>query len=159
MPPSTASGGISRERSNYTRLSRTSGRTNLPEMASPAPSGRLQTAITYFRKVRKTDPKCRKRLITRKWCEMLQKKCTAASKASSNLSSEEYWLSFRIKRHGVSPNPTLWRASCLANTSLNAISVVHRLRRRLTVYAVCDYLGKYLQASKLKVLYLVVSSW
>ena len=34
-------------------------------------------------------------------------KCTAASKASSHFSSEEYWHSFRIKRHAfrlVPPN-------------------------------------------------------
>ena len=39
-------------------------------------------------------------------------KCTAASKAYSNLSSEEYRQRFRIKLRGVSPSPALWRASC-----------------------------------------------
>ena len=40
-------------------------------------------------------------------------KCTAASKGSSNLQSEEYWQSFKFKkRHGISPCPTLWWASC-----------------------------------------------
>ena len=42
-------------------------------MASPAPSGRLQYAIKYYQKVRKTGPKCRKRLITRKCCDIRQK--------------------------------------------------------------------------------------
>ena len=55
------------------RLSRTIGPTNLPEMASPAPPGRLKNAIKYHRKVRKTGLKCRKRLITRKWCQIRQK--------------------------------------------------------------------------------------
>ena len=48
MPPPTDSGGISRERfklGSPTCLPRTSGPTNLLEMASPGPSGRLQNAI------------------------------------------------------------------------------------------------------------------
>ena len=55
MPPTTASGGISRERfhlgsSNFTRLSRTSGPTNMPEMGSPAPSGRLKMLLNTTEK-------------------------------------------------------------------------------------------------------------
>ena len=93
MPPP---GGISRERFklgtwNFTRSSRTSGPTNLKEMASPAPSGRLQNVINYYSTVRKPGPKCSKGLITWKWCEIRTKdKCTAASKAASNFSSQEY---------------------------------------------------------------------
>ena len=45
----------------------------MPEMASPAPSSRLQNAFKYYRKVRKMGPKCRKGLITPKWCELQQK--------------------------------------------------------------------------------------
>ena len=75
MPSPTDSGGISRELFklgswNITCLSRTSGPTNLTEMTSPASSGRLQNAIIYYRKVRKTGPKWRKRSIIRKWCEI-----------------------------------------------------------------------------------------
>ena len=80
MPPATASGGISRERfklgsSSFTCLSTTSGIINLPEMASPspAPSGRLQNAIIFYRNVRKTGPNCRKRLMSRKWCAIWQR--------------------------------------------------------------------------------------
>ena len=85
------------------RIMGTSGSTNLPEMASLAPSDQLQNAIKYYRKVLKTGLKCRKRLINRKWCEIRQKigVATAASKASSHFSSEEYRQSFRIKRRGV----------------------------------------------------------
>ena len=42
-------------------LIKTSGPTNLPEMVSSAPSGRLQNAIKDYRKVRKTGPKCGKK--------------------------------------------------------------------------------------------------
>ena len=56
MPPQTASGGISREKfkrgsPNCTRLSRTSGLINLPEMTSLVASDRLQNAIKLFTKV------------------------------------------------------------------------------------------------------------
>ena len=71
------SGGISRERfkvgsRNFTSLSRTSGHTNLPEMASPAPSGWLQNATKYYRKAQ-NGSECRKMLLTRKRCETRQK--------------------------------------------------------------------------------------
>ena len=51
------------------------GPTSLPEMASPPPSGRLKKMLLniVFRKVRKTGQKCRKKLITRKWCEIRQR--------------------------------------------------------------------------------------
>ena len=42
-------------------------------MASTVHSGRLQNAVKYHRKVRKTGPNCRKRLVTGKWCEIRQK--------------------------------------------------------------------------------------
>ena len=50
-------------------------------------------------------------------------KCTAASGASSNFSSEEYRHSFQIKRRGVSPCPTLWWASCYYNKRLSIVSI------------------------------------
>ena len=55
MPPQTASGGISREmfRSgspNFTRLSGTTGATNLFDMTSLVPSGRPQNASKYCTK-------------------------------------------------------------------------------------------------------------
>ena len=43
------------------------------EIASQALSDQLQNAIKYYRIVYKTDPKCRKKLITQKWCEIGQK--------------------------------------------------------------------------------------
>ena len=78
MAPPNGLGGISRERfrrgsSNFTRLSMTSGPSNQPETASLAPSSRQQNAVKYYRKVRKTGPKYRKRLITRQRCEVRQK--------------------------------------------------------------------------------------
>ena len=78
LPLPTASGGISREwlqlgSWNFKPLSGINGHTNMPEMASPAHSGRLQNGIKYYRKVRKTGPNCRKGLITRKWCQIRQK--------------------------------------------------------------------------------------
>ena len=58
LPPPTASGGISREwlnlgSRNITQLSRTDSPIYVPDMASPAPSGRLQDAIKYYRKCAK----------------------------------------------------------------------------------------------------------
>ena len=65
IPPLASWGGIPRERfklgpRNFTCSSKASGSTNLPEMASPAPSGRLQNAIIDNRKVHKTGPKWKK---------------------------------------------------------------------------------------------------
>ena len=61
MPPPTASGGISQERfrrgsRTFAGLSGTIGSQNLPNMTSLAASGRLQNAVKYCTKVRKTGP-------------------------------------------------------------------------------------------------------
>ena len=112
MLPPTALGGISQERfelgsASFTRFSKTSGPTNLPEMTSPAPSGRRQNAITYYRKVHKTGPKCRKRLMTWKWCEIRQKLSVLQHQSRLQIS--------RVKNIGrvfeVS-SVALWWASC-----------------------------------------------
>ena len=57
----TACGGLSRERfkggsRNFTHLSRTIGLTNLLDTTSLAASSRLQNAMKYCTKVRKTSP-------------------------------------------------------------------------------------------------------
>ena len=61
IPGPVASCGISRERfkqgsRTFPCLLRTIGLTNLPDMTSLAGSGRLQNAIKYCIKVRKTGP-------------------------------------------------------------------------------------------------------
>ena len=62
MPPSTASGGISREwcrgqgERNSINLSVTIGLTNLPDMTSLAASYHMQNAVIFCIKVRKRGP-------------------------------------------------------------------------------------------------------
>ena len=63
----------------------TSGPTNLPEMASPAPSIGLQNIIKYYRKVRSEMQK--KAYNSEMVQDKAKGKCVAALKASPNFSS------------------------------------------------------------------------
>ena len=57
-------------------------------------------------------------------------KPNAVSKASSNLSSEEYRQRLRTKRRGVSPSQTWWWASCYEYH----IATNNKLFKRLTFF-------------------------
>ena len=92
IPPPMTSGGISRERFklgslNFKCLSRTCDPTNLLQMASPAPSSRLQNAIKFQNTTESAqngsemqERACNSEMVR----DTAKDKCTAASKASSN---------------------------------------------------------------------------
>ena len=71
--------------------------TNLLEMASRDPSGRLQK---YYRKVRKTGPKCRTGLIAWKWCKIRQKDCINQLQTLGGLSESAVILVAMTTRMG-----------------------------------------------------------
>ena len=63
-----------------------------------APSGRLTNAVKFYRKVRKNGSEMQIKAYNSEIVRDTAKdKCTAASKASLNFSSEEYRQSCRIK--------------------------------------------------------------
>ena len=78
--------GLNTDHEIFTHLSRTIGLTNLLEMTSLAASSKTAENVASN-------------------CFVCIKSNAVSSKASSNLSSEEHWQRFRIKRRGVSPSP------------------------------------------------------
>ena len=103
----------------WTILSRTSGPTNLLEIASPAPSGRLQNAIKYCRKVRKTGPIYRERLLhslmlfLRGECGLLMRwpPSTVPNRIFGSISCRKIWQSYdNLRRFSVDvDNKKSWR--------------------------------------------------
>ena len=57
------------------------------------------------------------------WQRGWAKRYTATSKVSPNFSSEEYRWSFRIKRRGVPPSPTLWWDSCFVEYCRSELAI------------------------------------